>query len=106
MKKKQLCVSLNEQRKSRWEDIVEKTNFTHTSRKAWNLMKKLGTDAPEIVPPKTVTANNIASRLLCVSKAPMDKNHARATKSSMHGLKSTLTTKPALSANFNINELH
>jgi hypothetical protein len=35
----------------------------------------------------------------------MDKNHARATKSSKRGLKSTLTTDPALSANFIINEL-
>jgi hypothetical protein len=35
----------------------------------------------------------------------MDKNHARATKTSIRGLKSTLTTNPALSANFNISEL-
>jgi hypothetical protein len=35
----------------------------------------------------------------------MDKNDARATKSSVRGLKSTLTTNPAFSANFNINEL-
>jgi hypothetical protein len=34
----------------------------------------------------------------------MDKNHARTTKSS-RGLKSTLTTDPALAANFNINAL-
>jgi hypothetical protein len=61
------------------------------------------TDTPQIVPPKTVTA--MVSRLLCVYKAPMDKNHARVTKSSIRGLKSTLTTDPAFSANFNINEL-
>jgi hypothetical protein len=48
---------------------------------------------------------NITSRLLCVSNAHMDENHARATKSSIRGLKSTLTTNSALSANFNINEL-
>jgi hypothetical protein len=51
----------------------------HFHCKAWNLLKKMGTDAPKIVPPKTVTANNNASRLLCVSKAPMDmlvyRNH-------------------------------
>jgi hypothetical protein len=35
----------------------------------------------------------------------MDNNHARATKTSICGLKSTLTTDSALSANFNINEL-
>jgi hypothetical protein len=35
----------------------------------------------------------------------MDENNARATKSSIRGLKSTLTTNSTLSANFNINEL-
>jgi hypothetical protein len=35
----------------------------------------------------------------------VDKDHTRATKSSIRGLKSTQTTDPALSANFIINEL-
>jgi hypothetical protein len=35
----------------------------------------------------------------------MDKNHARARETSIRGLKSTLTTDPALSTNFIINEL-
>jgi hypothetical protein len=35
----------------------------------------------------------------------MDKNHARATKTSIRGLKSTLTTDLTLFSNFNINEL-
>jgi hypothetical protein len=35
----------------------------------------------------------------------MEKNHARVMKSSIRGLKSMLTTNPALSANLNINEL-
>jgi hypothetical protein len=68
---------LNKQRKLKLENIVEKTYFIHTSCKAWNLLKKLGTDASQIVSsPKTVTANDIASRLLYVSKAAMDKNDA------------------------------
>jgi hypothetical protein len=58
-----LIEKLNEQRKLRREEIVEKTNITHSSRKAWNLLKKLGKDTPQIVPPKTTTADNIASRL-------------------------------------------
>jgi hypothetical protein len=48
-------------------------------------------DTPQIAPPKTVTASNIASRLLCVFKALiLDKNHGRATKISICELKSTL----------------
>jgi hypothetical protein len=38
-----LLEQLNEQKNR--EDIVEKTNNTHSSRKAWNLLKKLGTDS-------------------------------------------------------------
>jgi hypothetical protein len=53
------------------EETVEKTNFTHSSRKAWNLLRKLGTDANSSGPPNVVTANKIASRLLKVSKAQM-----------------------------------
>jgi hypothetical protein len=34
----------------------------------------------------------------------MDRNHARVTKLSIRGLKKTLTTDPALSAKFSINE--
>jgi hypothetical protein len=46
-----LLEKLNEQRRSRWENTVEKTNFTHSSRKAWNLLKKLGSNSPHTVPP-------------------------------------------------------
>jgi hypothetical protein len=35
----------------------------------------------------------------------MDKNHAHSTKTLIRGLKSTLTTDPAISKNVNINEL-
>jgi hypothetical protein len=35
----------------------------------------------------------------------LDKNHARATKTSISGMKSTLMTDPSPSTNFNINEL-
>jgi hypothetical protein len=48
---------LDEQRKSNWEKNVEKTSFTHSIRKAWNLLKKLGTDAHQTVPSKTVIAD-------------------------------------------------
>jgi hypothetical protein len=61
-----LLEKLKEQRKSRWEEIVEKTNFTYSSRKAWNLLKNLGTDAPQTVPLKTGPANNIAfATIMC-----------------------------------------
>jgi hypothetical protein len=64
-----LLEKLNEQRKLRWEDIVEKTNFIHSSHETWNLLKKLGTDALQIVPPKTVQDRSKCLRdILAVNK--------------------------------------
>jgi hypothetical protein len=43
--------------------------------------------------------------MLCVSKAPLDQSHARATERSKRQLKRTLTTDPTSSANFKMNTL-
>jgi hypothetical protein len=32
----------NKQQKRKWEKAVESTNFVHSNRKAWNLLRKLG----------------------------------------------------------------
>jgi hypothetical protein len=89
-----------------WTKKIEMARQLHTLQpQILEPTEEIRHRCPTIIPPNTVTSNNIASWLLCVSKAPMDKNHVRATKSSIRGLKSTLTTDPALSANFNINEL-
>jgi hypothetical protein len=54
---------------------VKAANFTHSSRKAWKMLKKLGTDAIPASRQKSITANNIASRLLHVSKTQRDREH-------------------------------
>jgi hypothetical protein len=46
---------LNDQRKKEWEKTVEAANFTHSSRKAWKMLKKLGTDA---IPASLSNVNN------------------------------------------------
>jgi hypothetical protein len=45
-----LLEELNKQRKKKWEETVESTSFVHSSRKAWNLLQKLGTDSKNVVP--------------------------------------------------------
>jgi hypothetical protein len=56
------------------KETVESTNFIHSSRKAWSLLRKLGTDSNTGAssPTHQITANDIASRLQRVSKVPMD----------------------------------
>jgi hypothetical protein len=54
-----LLEELNDQRKRKWEKTVESTNFIHSSRKAWSLLWKLGTESNTGVssPTHQLTAN-------------------------------------------------
>jgi hypothetical protein len=76
-----LLRELNDQRKQQWERTVESTNFPHSSRKAWVLLRNLGANT-NITPSQNqnITANDIASRLLRISKVPMNPNHIHSTK--------------------------
>jgi hypothetical protein len=78
------------------EKTVEATNFTYLSRKAWNLLKKLCTDATPASRQKSITANDIASRLLRVSKTLRDREHVRTTKKNLRRKKRTLTVNQTL----------
>jgi hypothetical protein len=92
-----LLEELNEQRKKKWEKTIEAANFTHSSRKAWKMLKKLGTDAIPASRQKSITANGIASRLLRVSKTQRDREHVRTTKMNLRRKKRTLTVNQTLS---------
>jgi hypothetical protein len=79
-------------KKKKWEKTVEAANFTHSSRKAWKMLKKLGTDATLASRQKSITANGITSRLLRVSKSKRDRKHVRTTKMNLRKKKGTLTS--------------
>jgi hypothetical protein len=81
---------------------LEASNFIHSSRKAWKMLKKLGTDASR---QKSITANDIASRLLRVSKTQRDREYVRTTKMNLRRKKRTLTVNQTLSRNFSLDEL-
>ncbi len=58
---------------------MEKINFTHTSRKSWNLIRRLG--ASQLPPGQSrpaVSPNAVASHLLQVAKAPLSKPHRQS----------------------------
>ena len=69
-------------------------NFTHSSRKAWNLVQKID------VNPKTpikksylVTANDIAAKLLNNSKADVSKSRQRKVERELKNAKKIVDTK-------------
>jgi hypothetical protein len=55
------------------------------------MLKKLGTDAIPASRQKSITANDIASRLLRFSKTQRDREHVRTTKMNLRRKKRTLT---------------
>ena len=71
--------SLDAARQARWVETTEKLDFKRSSRQGWNLIRKLG--AAEKPPPRkhsSVSPNEVASHLLKVAKAPLDKATKRA----------------------------
>jgi hypothetical protein len=99
-----LLRELNDQRKQKWERTVESTNFTHSSRKA--LLRNLGADT-NITPSQNqnITANDIASRLLRISKVQMNPNHIHSTKQALRQKRRELTEGILISDEFSVEEL-
>ena len=73
-----LIESLDAARCRRWEETTEQMNFTKSSRKSWLLIRHLGAAQ---TPPRTshppVKADAVASHLLQVARAPVNKKHKR-----------------------------
>ena len=59
-----LLDEISEERRKIWRDMVENTNLTMNSKKAWATIRRLGADngSPPVV--TTVTADQIANQLL------------------------------------------
>jgi len=64
-----------------WEELTSKMNFTHSSRKSWALIRRLGAAQQ---PPKSthpsVSANAVAAHLIQVAKALHDKKFERQVR--------------------------
>ena len=71
-----LIESLDAARFHRWEETTEQMNFTKSSRKSWSLIRSLGAAQN---PPRTshppAKADAVASHLLQVARAPVNKKH-------------------------------
>jgi hypothetical protein len=81
-------------------------HFTHSSRRAWALLRNLGADT-NITPSQNqnITANDIASCLLRISKVPMNPNHIHSTKRVLRQKRRELTEDILISDEFSVEEL-
>ena len=63
-----LLYEISEARRSKWKEMIESTDFTHSSRKAWNTINTLTEDYTEPQQQCKVTADQVAHQLLLNGK--------------------------------------
>ena len=74
-----LLDSLDAARKRRWEEPTAQMDFTHSSRRAWSLIRRLGAaQQPPTYGRSCVTANQVASHMIKTGKSPVDRTWKRA----------------------------
>lgn len=80
--------------------------MTHSSRKSWCFLRKMG--ASNVVKPakSKVTANQVASRLIQVTKAPLNKDEKKNMKKNVKSLYDNLPASSLYSELFKIDELN
>uniref|UniRef100_H3AUT7 Endonuclease/exonuclease/phosphatase domain-containing protein n=1 Tax=Latimeria chalumnae TaxID=7897 RepID=H3AUT7_LATCH len=90
--------SLNSARRERRKSLVEETNFTHSSRKAWALLRQLGGANHTYKHRTTIRADTVASHLIQTSKAPVMR---QLSTNLMAAPRSSIMSDP-----FTLNELN
>ena len=63
-----LLDEISEAQRSKWKEMIESTDFTHSSRKAWKTINKLTKDYTEPQQQCKVTADQVAHQLLLNDK--------------------------------------
>ena len=106
VKANELLDSLNIKRREKWHNLTSNVDFTHSSRKAWSFMKKLGVDSNVNKRATTqITPNNVASRLLEVSKATLDRKQKGKILNKLKNQKRKLSPDNFLSSDITHEEL-
>ena len=98
-----LTTAIMDSRKRKWQEFIESTDMTHSSRKAWKTIRILGNDYTKAQPRPQVTANQVAHQLLVNSQGNPNHRPRRANLPQGEGLasqESSEFTRP-----FNMNDL-
>lgn len=86
--------TLNEERKERWKTLVEGMDFKHSSRKAWDLLRKLGDGNLNVNVANTIKPNSIATRIVASSMLPVSKKKMKKVDRQLRFLKKKLKQSP------------
>uniref|UniRef100_H3AJ77 Endonuclease/exonuclease/phosphatase domain-containing protein n=1 Tax=Latimeria chalumnae TaxID=7897 RepID=H3AJ77_LATCH len=100
-----LLDTLGAARHQRWIECMESLDFTHSSRRAWGLLRKLGAANPVVAPDVKVKPNTIAAYLVANSKGPLNKQYKQEVKRQLRKVMTACPESSALSTHFSSEEL-
>lgn len=103
---KELMKSLDDARKQRWVATVENINLTHSSRKGWALIRKLGGASKLNNRKPKVNADRIARRVVQSSKAPSKKIFSNKITQAYRELRKTTPNHSELSRHFSLEDIN
>lgn len=81
-------------------------DFKRSSRKAWSLLKKLGSSNPPTRESPEVSADQIAARVIALSKAPSIRQQNTYIKKQLTLLRHTTAAHPEYSRPFTVEEIN
>ena len=97
----QLMSAISLERSRSWQTLLESTDMTNNSKKAWSLIRRLNNDPKKANQHQNVTANQVAHQLLQNGKAP--KTAKKQPKPKMDPTK--FSDDPGFTKPFTLEEL-
>ena len=102
---KKLMTSLKEGRCKRWSEEMAALDFTHSSRRAWSLLRKLGGATHSKRQQPKVTANEVAHQLLLNGSVKKDRKQAKHIQKQQRAALSDCPETSNLSQAFTTDEI-
>lgn len=98
---KRILEQLSDARKQKWMDLTSNLNFTHSSRKAWGLLRKLGTATNVCKQQLKITPSELALHIKSrAEKVPVDINTKEKVKNELNEINRYLHDNTTLSDAF------